>query len=154
MAKFVHNSFFQCEWCCCGQPLLFTLSQSSCIYLVYKKSLTSSKQIGYIWNIARCIHNVIRHSHGFCGIWKSRNISMNFSKYSLKVWLIGKLVVFVYSKRKNYTCKWSPICYKGVDELKQAKIDVKMSVFLQFLLHLFMWCHFNGMWIMEIWFIE
>ncbi len=37
----------------------------------------------------------------------------------------------------------------GADELKQAKIDVKMSTFLQFLLHLSMWCHFNGMWIME-----
>jgi len=37
----------------------------------------------------------------------------------------------------------------GVDELKQAKIDVKTSTFLQFLLYLFMWCHFNGMWIME-----
>jgi hypothetical protein len=24
-----------------------------------------------------------------------------------------------------------------------------MSTFLQFLLHLSMWCHFNGMWIME-----
>jgi hypothetical protein len=35
---------------------------------------------------------------------------------------------------------------KGEDELKQAKIDVKTSTFLQqFLLHLFMWCHFNGM---------
>jgi hypothetical protein len=33
----------------------------------------------------------------------------------------------------------------GVDELKQAKIDVKMLTFLQFLLDLFMWCHFNGM---------
>jgi len=37
----------------------------------------------------------------------------------------------------------------GVDELKQAKIDVKTSIFLQFLLHLFMWCHFKGMWIMK-----
>jgi len=27
------------------------------------------------------------------------------------------------------------------DELKQVKIDVKMSIFLQFLLHLFIWCH-------------
>jgi hypothetical protein len=108
------------------------------IYLVYKNSLTSSNQIGYIWNIARCIHNFIRYSHGFCGIWQFKNISMNLSKYSLKVWLIGKLVVLIYSKRKNYTCKWSPICYKGVNELKQAKIDVKMSIFLQLLLHLFM----------------
>jgi hypothetical protein len=33
----------------------------------------------------------------------------------------------------------------GVDELKQAKIDVKMLFFLQFLLHLSMWCHFNDM---------
>jgi hypothetical protein len=32
----------------------------------------------------------------------------------------------------------------GVDELKQAKIDVKTSTILQFLLHLSMWCHFNG----------
>jgi hypothetical protein len=37
----------------------------------------------------------------------------------------------------------------GVDEFKQAKIDVKTSIFLQFLLHLFMWCHFKSMWIME-----
>jgi len=37
----------------------------------------------------------------------------------------------------------------GAYEFKQAKIDVKMTNFLQFLLHLFMWCHFNGMWIME-----
>jgi hypothetical protein len=37
----------------------------------------------------------------------------------------------------------------GVDELKQAKIDVTMLTFLQFLLYLSMWCHFNGMWIME-----
>jgi hypothetical protein len=34
---------------------------------------------------------------------------------------------------------------RGVDELKQAKIDVKTSTFLQFLLLLSMWCHFNGM---------
>jgi len=34
---------------------------------------------------------------------------------------------------------------KGANELKQAKIDVKTSTFLQFLLHLPMWCHFNGM---------
>jgi hypothetical protein len=34
---------------------------------------------------------------------------------------------------------------QGVDELKRAKIDVKISNFLQFLLHLSMWCHFNGM---------
>jgi len=33
----------------------------------------------------------------------------------------------------------------GADELKQVKINVKMSIFLQFLLYLFMWCHFNGM---------
>jgi len=33
----------------------------------------------------------------------------------------------------------------GVDEFKQVKIDVLTSNFLQFLLHLFMWCHFNGM---------
>jgi hypothetical protein len=46
---------------------------------------------------------------------------------------------------------WSHVCYAhgGVDELKGAKIDVKTSIFLQFLLHLSMWCHFNGMWIME-----
>jgi hypothetical protein len=37
----------------------------------------------------------------------------------------------------------------GANEFKQAKIDVKTSTFLQFLLHLFMWCHFNGMWIMK-----
>jgi len=35
--------------------------------------------------------------------------------------------------------------HQGVDELKQTKIDLKMSTFLQFLLHLSMWCHFNGM---------
>jgi hypothetical protein len=38
---------------------------------------------------------------------------------------------------------------KGADEFKWAKIDVKMSTFMQLLLHLSMWCHFNGMWIME-----
>jgi hypothetical protein len=32
----------------------------------------------------------------------------------------------------------------GVDEFKRTKIDVKTLVFLQFLLHLSMWCHFNG----------
>ncbi len=37
----------------------------------------------------------------------------------------------------------------AADELKQTKIDVKMLILLQFLLHLFMWCHFNSMWIME-----
>jgi hypothetical protein len=37
----------------------------------------------------------------------------------------------------------------GVDEFKPTKIDVKTSTFLQFLLHLFIWCHFNGMGIME-----
>jgi len=37
------------------------------------------------------------------------------------------------------------VCKIGVDELKQVKVNVKMSIFLQFLLHLFMWCHFNGM---------
>jgi len=59
------------------------------IYLVYKKNLTSFNQIGYIWDIVRCIHNLIRYSHGFCGVWQSRNIFMNLSKYSLKVWLIS-----------------------------------------------------------------
>jgi len=39
--------------------------------------------------------------------------------------------------------------YLGADELKRAKIDVKMSTFLQFMLHLSMWCHFNGMGIMK-----
>jgi hypothetical protein len=43
----------------------------------------------------------------------------------------------------------SKIHWKGVDEFKWAKIDVKTSTFLQFLLHLSMWCHFNGMLIME-----
>ncbi len=33
----------------------------------------------------------------------------------------------------------------GVDEFKRPKIDVKTLSFLQFLLHLSMWCHFNGM---------
>ncbi len=37
----------------------------------------------------------------------------------------------------------------GADELKRAKIDVKMSIFLQFLLYLSMWCHFSSMWIIE-----
>jgi hypothetical protein len=37
----------------------------------------------------------------------------------------------------------------GANEPKQTKIDVKTSTFLQFLLHLSMWCHFNGMWIMK-----
>jgi hypothetical protein len=31
-------------------------------------------------------------------------------------------------------CKW----------VQQAKIDVKTSTFMQLLLHLSMWCHFNG----------
>jgi hypothetical protein len=30
--------------------------------------------------------------------------------------------------------------YVGANEFKRAKIDVKTSTFLQFLLHLFMWC--------------
>jgi len=33
----------------------------------------------------------------------------------------------------------------GMYELKQAKMDVKTSIVLQFLLRLSMWCHFNGM---------
>ncbi len=33
----------------------------------------------------------------------------------------------------------------GVNELKQAEIDVKTLTFLQFLLYLSMWCNFNGM---------
>jgi hypothetical protein len=37
-----------------------------------------------------------------------------------------------------------------VDEYKQAKILINTSLFLQFLLHNPMWCHFNGMLIMEI----
>jgi len=37
----------------------------------------------------------------------------------------------------------------GKYEFKRAKIDVKTSIVLQFLLRLSMWCHFNGMWIME-----
>jgi hypothetical protein len=41
------------------------------------------------------------------------------------------------------------IDFKGVVELKWTKIDVKMSTFMQFLLNSSMWCHFNGMWIME-----
>jgi hypothetical protein len=35
--------------------------------------------------------------------------------------------------------------HQGADEFKQTKIDIKMLIFLQFLLHLSMWCHFNGM---------
>jgi hypothetical protein len=35
--------------------------------------------------------------------------------------------------------------HMGADEFKRAKNDVKASNFLQFLLHLPMWCHFNGM---------
>jgi len=35
--------------------------------------------------------------------------------------------------------------HQGVDELKRTKIDVKTLTFQQFLLHLSMWCHFNGM---------
>jgi hypothetical protein len=37
----------------------------------------------------------------------------------------------------------------GEDELKRAKILFKMPTFLQFLLDIIMWCHFNGMLIME-----
>jgi hypothetical protein len=37
----------------------------------------------------------------------------------------------------------------GADEFQWAKIDVKMSTFLEFLFHLSMWCHYNSMWIME-----
>jgi hypothetical protein len=33
----------------------------------------------------------------------------------------------------------------GYGRAQMAKIDVKMSNFLLFLLHLSMWCHFNGM---------
>jgi len=44
---------------------------------------------------------------------------------------------------------WLKIHWKGADDFKWAKLDVKMSIFLQFLLHLSMWCHFNGIWIME-----
>jgi hypothetical protein len=38
---------------------------------------------------------------------------------------------------------------QGADELKWTKINVKTFYFLQFLLHLSMWCHSHGMWIME-----
>jgi hypothetical protein len=44
----------------------------------------------------------------------------------------------LFISKKKYHCL-------GADELKQAKIDVKMLTFLQFLLYLSMWCHFNGM---------
>jgi hypothetical protein len=44
---------------------------------------------------------------------------------------------------------WLKLHWKGVDEFKWAKIDVKTSTFLQFLLHLSMWCHLNDIWIME-----
>ncbi len=33
---------------------------------------------------------------------------------------------------------------QDANELKCAKIDVKMSTFLEFLLHLPTWCHFNA----------
>jgi hypothetical protein len=36
-----------------------------------------------------------------------------------------------------------------VDEYKLAKTFVKTSIFLQFLIHIPMWCHFNGMLMME-----
>jgi hypothetical protein len=38
---------------------------------------------------------------------------------------------------------------KGANKFKWTNIDVKMSTFLQFLLHLSMWCHFNGMGIIK-----
>jgi hypothetical protein len=37
----------------------------------------------------------------------------------------------------------------GTDELKWTKLDVKTLIFLQFLIHSSMWCHFSGMWIIE-----
>jgi hypothetical protein len=40
--------------------------------------------------------------------------------------------------------------YMGAEEYKRAKILLNMSTFLQFLWLISMWCHFNGMLIMEI----
>jgi hypothetical protein len=51
-------------------------------------------------------------------------------------------------KDLNNQQSWKACCM-GVDEYKQAKIFINMLTFLQFLLHIPMWCHFNGMLIME-----
>ncbi len=45
--------------------------------------------------------------------------------------------------------KKTTIQLRGVDECEWANILVNISTFLQFLLHVSMWCHFNGMLIME-----
>jgi hypothetical protein len=66
----------------------------------------------------------------------------------LKIWgmttVVHKAQVFIL----QYI--WMYLSFKktfvGAIELKQAKINVKRSTFLQLLLHLSIWCHFSGMW--------
>ncbi len=65
--------------------------------------------------------------------------------------VFNKMVQFYRCFIKNFSFIMAPLsqnpCTKprGADEFKQAKIDFKTLIFLQFLLHLSMWCHFNGM---------
>ncbi len=49
----------------------------------------------------------------------------------------------------GFQIKKTTIQLRGVDEYKRAIIFINTSTFLQFLLHISMWCHFNGMLIME-----
>jgi hypothetical protein len=65
--------------------------------------------------------------------------------------VFNKMVQFCRCFIRNFfiyhgTTFTKPTC---ANELKQAKVGVKTSTFVQFLLHLSMWCHFNVTWIME-----
>jgi hypothetical protein len=77
-----------------------------------------------------------------CNVWMFhvKEICLFF----FKKWISSLIYMQVLVKHLT----WKQIrC--GADEFEWAKIDVKTSTFLPFLLHLSMWCHFNGMWIME-----
>jgi hypothetical protein len=69
---------------------------------------------------------------------------------ALHLQLIISLFIYFHPLQTTLT-SYAPIqlYHMGADEFKWTKIDVKMSTFLQFLLHLSMCCHFNGMRIME-----
>jgi hypothetical protein len=66
-------------------------------------------------------------------------------------WFLGEIFMYTYLEQNSFYFfqRWMKVSSWAFKLKRRANILVNISTFLQFLLHISMWCHFNGMSIME-----
>jgi len=76
-------------------------------------------------------------------------ISMKCLTYLFTIFFKNSWRLYYHSKFCIHVINKCYLHLAGCEWIQTSQNWCQMSTFLQFLLHLSIWCHFNGMWIME-----